>query len=229
MFPNFPVDDVTAVAVEQRGQEVKGAAKVHVADIGVPMTMRGVRLDKAGSLPAGVRVHARTLSPSKLLSKLIVRDRPGHESFRFWQQGPGYDRTLWTPIANRAAIDCIHESPVIQGAFSTGQAMEVVESAVHAVFMNVSNGSWSISSRGDHPITRTRADAVTQGNVARVFVTASCLHRSSAVIVIVSRLHWSDSSLTFSRFCRFRVEQRGAEVPSWVGLERRLSPVSCWP
>ncbi len=52
---------------------------------------------------------------SKLLSKLIVCDRPGHQSFRFWQEGPGYDRNLWTAKAIRAAIDYIHENPVRRG------------------------------------------------------------------------------------------------------------------
>ncbi len=49
---------------------------------------------------------------SSLLSKLIVRDRPGHESFRFWQEGAGYDRNLWTPKVIMAAINYIHENPV---------------------------------------------------------------------------------------------------------------------
>ncbi len=52
---------------------------------------------------------------SKLLAILIVRDRPGHRSFRLWQEGLGYDRNLWTAKAIWAAIDYIHENPVRRG------------------------------------------------------------------------------------------------------------------
>ena len=31
---------------------------------------------------------------SPLLDKLTIRQRPGVETFRFWQEGPGYDRNL---------------------------------------------------------------------------------------------------------------------------------------
>ena len=64
--------------------------------------------------------------------------------------------------------------------------------------MTVANGSSLVSARGDHTRTRPRAVAVTQGNVPRVFDTASCPDRSPAVIVTSSRLRWSDSTLSFS-------------------------------
>jgi putative transposase len=35
-------------------------------------------------------------SKSPLLNKLTVRERPGKTCFRFWQEGPGYDRNLTT-------------------------------------------------------------------------------------------------------------------------------------
>jgi len=49
---------------------------------------------------------------SRLLDKLTVRERPGKSSFRFWQQGSGYDRNLFTPSAIEASIDYIHANPV---------------------------------------------------------------------------------------------------------------------
>jgi putative transposase len=36
-------------------------------------------------------------------------------AFRFWQEGPGYDRNLQTKTAILAAIDYIHLSPVRRG------------------------------------------------------------------------------------------------------------------
>ena len=52
---------------------------------------------------------------SKLLERLVIRDRPDHECFRFWQEGAGYDRNLFSPKALLAAIDYIHENPVRRG------------------------------------------------------------------------------------------------------------------
>ena len=36
---------------------------------------------------------------SPLLGKLTVRERPGKTCYRFWQEGPGFDRNLFTPDA----------------------------------------------------------------------------------------------------------------------------------
>ncbi len=49
---------------------------------------------------------------SPLLSKLIVRERPGKHSFRFWQEGPGFDRNLFTVKAIQGSIEYIHRNPV---------------------------------------------------------------------------------------------------------------------
>jgi len=54
-------------------------------------------------------------SSSDLLQQLTVRERPGKTAFRFWQEGPGYDRNLTTPKAVRASIDYIHLNPVRRG------------------------------------------------------------------------------------------------------------------
>lgn len=50
-----------------------------------------------------------------LLQQLTIRQRPGVSTFRFWQEGPGYDRNLTEPQAALAAIDYIHLNPVRRG------------------------------------------------------------------------------------------------------------------
>jgi len=49
---------------------------------------------------------------SPLLKRLTVRERAGKESFRFWQEGPGYDRNLQKPATVLSSIDYIHLNPV---------------------------------------------------------------------------------------------------------------------
>ncbi|WP_261361094.1 transposase [Aeoliella straminimaris] len=50
-----------------------------------------------------------------LLSRLMVRERPGKTCFRFWQEGPGFDRNLFSAQAIEASIDDIHMNPVKRG------------------------------------------------------------------------------------------------------------------
>jgi putative transposase len=52
---------------------------------------------------------------SSLIKQLVVEARPGKTCFRFWQEGPGYDRNLTTPTLIEAAIDYIHMNPVQRG------------------------------------------------------------------------------------------------------------------
>jgi len=54
-------------------------------------------------------------SDSPLLQKLTIRERPGKMTFRYWQEGPGYDRNLNNEKSVRAAIDYIHMNPVRRG------------------------------------------------------------------------------------------------------------------
>lgn len=51
-------------------------------------------------------------SQSSLLRKLTIRDRPGQTSFRFWQEGPGFDRNLYSAQAIENSIAYIHANPV---------------------------------------------------------------------------------------------------------------------
>jgi putative transposase len=77
------------------------------------------RLDlllKAIKRPFSFRVkEALATARSPLLDTLTVRERPGVERFRFWQEGGGYDRNLQTESAVLASIDYIHLNPVRRG------------------------------------------------------------------------------------------------------------------
>ena len=52
---------------------------------------------------------------SRLLNTLTVEQRPGVRTFRYWQEGPGYDRNLDRVETVLAAIDYIHLNPVRRG------------------------------------------------------------------------------------------------------------------
>ena len=47
-----------------------------------------------------------------LLHRLTIRERPGKQAFRFWQEGSGYDRNLSSPKLIESVIDYIHFNPV---------------------------------------------------------------------------------------------------------------------
>src|SRR3970040_575246 len=50
--------------------------------------------------PVSVAVkHDLARANSPLLARLTIRERPGKHAFRFWQEGPGYDRNLQTPAS----------------------------------------------------------------------------------------------------------------------------------
>ena len=74
---------------------------------------RGSRLVAAVKRPCSVRVKEKLAEAnSPLLGRLTVQERPEKEVFRFWQEGPGYDRNLQTEDAVCASIDYIHMNPV---------------------------------------------------------------------------------------------------------------------
>jgi putative transposase len=52
---------------------------------------------------------------ARLLKRLTIRNRPDSTAFRFWQEGPGYDRNLQTEQSVSASIDYIHNNPVRRG------------------------------------------------------------------------------------------------------------------
>ena len=52
---------------------------------------------------------------SPLLEKLTIRQRPGVQTFRYWQEGPGYDRNLTQPKTVLSSVDYLHLNPVRRG------------------------------------------------------------------------------------------------------------------
>lgn len=56
---------------------------------------------------------------SPLLRELTVRERPGKETFRFWQEGGGYDRNVTSPAVLLASVDYLHDNPVRRGLCSS--------------------------------------------------------------------------------------------------------------
>ena len=56
-----------------------------------------------------------TARNSRLLLDLTIRQRPCVTTFRFWQEGAGYDRNLRTACAIDAAVEYIHMNPVRRG------------------------------------------------------------------------------------------------------------------
>ncbi len=59
--------------------------------------------------------QALVVNSSPLLKRLTIRQRLGVQTFRYWQEGPGYDRNLYSPKAVVSSIDYMHENPVRRG------------------------------------------------------------------------------------------------------------------
>lgn len=71
------------------------------------------RLLGAVKRPFSVQVKEKLIEAgSQLLDRLTIQEKPGKTTFRFWQEGPGYDRNLQTEVAVRASINYIHMNPV---------------------------------------------------------------------------------------------------------------------
>jgi putative transposase len=77
------------------------------------------RLDlllKAIKRPFSLRIKQTLIAAqSPLLKRLTIRERPGVDRFRFWQEGGGYDRNMWSEAVVLAAIDYIRMNPVRRG------------------------------------------------------------------------------------------------------------------
>lgn len=52
---------------------------------------------------------------SRLLSQLTVQERPGKTCFRYWQEGAGFDRNIFSKEAIQHSIAYIHENPIKRG------------------------------------------------------------------------------------------------------------------
>ncbi|MBI1375126.1 MAG: hypothetical protein GC159_20600 [Phycisphaera sp.] len=46
------------------------------------------------------------------LPNLMIRERPGKTTFRFWQEGPGYDRSIDSATTLHRMIDYVHANPI---------------------------------------------------------------------------------------------------------------------
>jgi putative transposase len=63
--------------------------------------------------PYSYRIKQQLISTSSpLLRRLTICQRPGVEAFRYWQEGPGYDRNLTEANTILSAIDYIHLNPI---------------------------------------------------------------------------------------------------------------------
>ena len=67
------------------------------------------RIKQPFSLEIKARLEVHRYS---LLDRLTVQERPGKTCFRFWQEGAGFDRNLWSSKAIMASIDYLHNNPV---------------------------------------------------------------------------------------------------------------------
>jgi putative transposase len=56
------------------------------------------------------------------LDRLMIRERPGKTTFRFWQEGAGYDRNITNAKTLRTAIDYVHHNPVRRGICASPDA-----------------------------------------------------------------------------------------------------------
>jgi putative transposase len=66
--------------------------------------------------PYSYRIKQRLIEQrSPLLQTLTVRQRPGVMTFRYWHEGPGYDRNLKEARSIVAAIDYVHMNSVRRG------------------------------------------------------------------------------------------------------------------
>ena len=75
---------------------------------------------KAIKRPFSYRVKQLLLqSRSRLLARLTIRQRPGLTTFRFWQEGPGYDRNIMKASTILSSIDYLHNNPIRRGLVKT--------------------------------------------------------------------------------------------------------------
>jgi putative transposase len=123
-MPLLTNDDWRHLLAESLDRAVEGYSCRLVAYVFMPEhvhilvqpTSADPRIDlllKAIKAPFSTRIK-RILETAKspLLAKLTVRERPGVQRFRFWQEGGGYDRNLRSVESVEAAIAYIHENPV---------------------------------------------------------------------------------------------------------------------
>ena len=89
---------------------------VHLLVYPVATDLKIEKLLFAVKRPFSYRVKVRLReAEDPLVEQLTIRQRPGKTTFRFWQEGPGYDRNIRTEKVLHATIDYIHMNPVRRG------------------------------------------------------------------------------------------------------------------
>ena len=94
----------------------------HVHLIAYPLPEADPEMDgidallKAIKRPFSYRIKQLLIqSQSPWLPRLTIGQRPGVTTFRYWQEGPGYDRNFTESSTVLAAIDYVHHNPVRRG------------------------------------------------------------------------------------------------------------------
>ncbi len=117
-------DEWRAMLSESIGRAIKGHAwnltafvympnHVHLILFPSPSASKMEALLSAIKRPFSFRIKKLLeAAHSPLLTRLTIRQRPKVFTFRFWQEGPGYDRNLDTESAVLNAIDYVHRNPV---------------------------------------------------------------------------------------------------------------------
>ena len=89
---------------------------IHLLTLPLKSTSKVSRLLARTKQPTSKAVKKMLLdNNSPLLDSLTVRERPGKYCFRFWQEGAGYDRNIFSARVVEASIDYIHANPVKRG------------------------------------------------------------------------------------------------------------------
>jgi putative transposase len=90
----------------------------HVHLLVQPLQNAGLVSDllRAIKRPFSYRIkHELQAGKPAILEELTIRQRPGVTTFRFWQEGPGYDRNLVDRRTLLRSVDYLHQNPVRRG------------------------------------------------------------------------------------------------------------------
>ncbi|MDP1660764.1 MAG: hypothetical protein Q8L55_02515 [Phycisphaerales bacterium] len=78
--------------------------------LGVPVVLQSIKQSVSRRAAAWVRAHA----PERI-SDFEVREPGGKKRFRFWQEGGGYDRNIFSAEAAWNSVGYMHQNPVEAG------------------------------------------------------------------------------------------------------------------
>ncbi len=109
-----------AKAIDQQGFELVGFVympeHIHLLVFPTAGDAQISALLYAIKRPHSHRVKQWTLEhEDSWLGKLTIRERPSKTTFRFWQEGSGYDRNIESSQVLLASLEYIHANPVRRG------------------------------------------------------------------------------------------------------------------